>query len=196
MGFIARKREAKEIERRVRFKQGKSKIENYIKKLKSSENKLLELGKRAHKLGDEPQFRHIAKAVLWTQEQRNRWDRYLLQMETMEARRDQVQATGSFVSSMKALTGSMLKGVSPEKLMQMQLDMEKALAKADSLEEMMAVMMDATAESVFSSEEATEEKIAELSRLMSEEAAQDESETFDGRIAEGLKAVEEELKKG
>jgi hypothetical protein len=196
MGLIARRREAKEIERRVRFKQGKSKIEGYIKKLKASESKLLELGKRAHRLSDKEQFSHIAQAILWTQEQKNRWDRYLLQMETMEARRDQVQATGSFVSSMTALTKSMLVGVSPAKLAEIQMDMERALAKADSLEEVMAVMMDATAESVFGSEEATEEKIAELGKLMSEEAAQDESEGFDGRIADGLKAIEGEMKKG
>lgn len=194
MDLFKGRREAKEIERRVKFKQGKTKVEGYIKKLRKSEEKLLELGKRAHRLGDREQLQHICRSILWTQEQRNRWERYLLQMETMEARRDQVAATGAFVESMKAMTQSMLKGASSKDMSKMQVEMEKALVRAQTLEETMDVVMEVSAESVFSSD-VGDDALSEMQSLLGQEAAEDEGEAFDARIAEGLKSIEAELKK-
>jgi hypothetical protein len=195
LNYFRRRKETKEIERRIKFKRGKSQVESYINKLAANEKKLFNLGKRSHKLGDKAQFVHIAKAILWTQEQRNRWERYLVQMETMEARRDQVQATGAFVGSMKAMTESMMQGASVKDITKAQVEMENALARAESVEETMNVVMEASADSAFSSDELTDEKINELQRIIAGDASVEEEDVFDSKISDGLKSIEEELKR-
>ena len=113
-GFFERRRQSKEIEREVKFKQGLSKVRSYVQKCNQAQKKYWELGKRSLKLGDKQQFENIAKAYLRAGEMANRWERYLVAMETVSLQRDQVKATGEFAQSMKALSDSMMSGANPE----------------------------------------------------------------------------------
>jgi len=192
---MKRRQEAKEIERRVRFKRNKSKVDSYVRKLREKESLFVVLGKKAHGLNDEVQFDQIAKNILWIQTQRHHWERFSLMLETMEARRDQVAATGAFVESMQAMTESILKGVDTGDLSKMQLQMERAMARAETVEEQIAVVMEVSADSAFGSMNSDEERLSELKVILGDGSTQDESEAFDGRIENGLKAIEEELKK-
>ena len=192
---MKRRREAKEIERRVQFKRNKAKVEGYVRNMKEKEQRFLALGKKAHRLGDQAQLDHIAKNILWIQGQRKHWERFGLMLETMEVKRDQVAATGAFVESMKAMTTSILKSVGAADLTKMQVDMERALARADTLEEQIAVVMEVSVDSAFTKMDEDSEQLGELKRLIGEESSQDEGETFDARIDEGLRSIEKELKK-
>lgn len=196
MGWLQNMRQSKEIKREMKFRRGKARINRYIQKSQEAKKKYWELGKKALKLGDRRQFQQLARAFQWTLEQINRWERYLIQLETVAARRDQVSATAEFMNSMKALSKSMLAGVSPEKIADMQVDLEKALAKAETLEETLDVVMDSSSDAIFASGELSEESIGEIEKAMMGETVHEEKvEAVDTKIDEGLKRIEDEMRK-
>ncbi|MFC1926887.1 hypothetical protein ACFLWV_03970 [Chloroflexota bacterium] len=194
-GFFERRRQTKEIQREIRFKQGLSKVRAYVQKCNQSQKKYWELGKRALNLGDRQQFENISKAYLRTRDTIVRWERYLVAMETISIQRDQVKATGEFAKSISALSNSMMAGAKPEDVTKMQLELEGALTRAQTLDETLAAVMDATSDTIFSSEGLSEESLQEIEAAMSGEAAHEAGEALDDRIAAGLRQIEGEMRK-
>jgi hypothetical protein len=195
-GFLERRRQEKEIQREVKFKQGLSKVRAYVEKCNQAQKRYWELGKRSLKLGDRKQFENITKAYLRTGEMANRWERYLVAMETVGLQRDQVKATGMFAQSMKALSDSIMAGARPEDITKMQMELERALAKAETLDETLSAIMDATNEAIFSGEGLSEESLKQVETAMSGEAVHEEGAAIpDERISQGLRRIEEEMKK-
>lgn len=195
MGFLDQRRQKKEIERDVKYKQGLSKVRGYVQKCNQAQKRYWELGKRSLKLGDRQQFENIAKAYLRAIEMANRWERYLVAMETISLQRDQVKATGVFAESMKALSDSMMAGAKPEDVVKMQTELERALAKAETLDETLSAIMDSTSDTIFSGEGLSEESLRDVEAAMSGEAVRDESAATEDRISQGLRSIEEEMKK-
>ena len=195
LGFRDRRRQTREIEREIRFKQGLSRVRSYIQKCQQSQKRIWELGKRALKLGDRQQFEHIARAYLRTGDLIMRWERYLVAVESMALQRGQVKATQEFVKSMGALSESMMTGASPEDVVKMQQDLEIALERAQTLDETLAAVMDATSDTVFSAEGLSEESLKEVEAAMVGEAGAEESGALDVRISQGLKRIEDEMRK-
>jgi len=194
-GFIERRRQAKEIEREVKFKQGLSRVRNYIRKCNDAQKKYWQLGKRSLKLGDRQQFENVAKAYLRTGEMVNRWERFLVAMETVSLQRDQVKVTGEFAKSMGALSTSMMAGASPQDITKMQIDLERALAKAHTLDETLSAVMDVTSDTIFTSEGLSEDSLQQVEAAMKGEAAHEEGGALDDRISAGIRRIEEEMKK-
>jgi hypothetical protein len=128
-------------------------------------------------------------------EQANYWERYLLQLETLSVRREEVAATGDFIKGVSAVTSSILRGASPEQIVAIQAKMQQALVRAETLQELLSVAMDSSAEAVFSSDQLDEKKLNELAVQMGSEAAADEGASYDQRIAQALKQLEEEMRK-
>lgn len=199
MPLFEGRRQTREIQRELQFRKGKARVNSYIQKCQQNRKKYWELGKKALRLGDKRQFQQIARAYQWTLEQVNRWERYLLQLETVSARKDQVKATGAFIGSMKAMSKTMMAGASPREIAKMQVNLEKALTRAETLDETLSLVMDASSETIFTSDELSEEKIGEIEKAMAGEAVHEEgegvSEKADAGIDEGLKKIEEEMKK-
>jgi hypothetical protein len=194
-GFFERRRQTKEINREVKFKQGLSRVRNYVNKCHQAQKKYWDLGKRALSLGDRQQFENVAKAYLSTGEAANRWERYLVAMETVAVQRDQVRATGEFAKSMGALSASMMAGAKPEDITKVQIELERALTRAQTLDETLAAVMDASNESIFSSEGLSDKSLEDIESAMKMETAQEEGGALDERIASGLSRIEEEMKK-
>lgn len=194
-GFIERRRQEKEIQREVRFKQGLAKVRAYVQKCNQAQKRYWELGKRALKLDDRQQFENIARAYLRTGEIANRWERYLVAMETVSIQRDQVKATGVFAQSMKALSESMMAGAKPQDITKMQMELERALSRAETLDETLSAIMDATSDTIFSAEGLSEESLRQVEAAMSGEAVHEEDAATDDRIAQGLRRIEEEMRK-
>jgi hypothetical protein len=189
------RKEKRELEREIRFRQGLSRIRNYVERSRQTQKRFWELGKRALQLGDRRQFQNLALAYLRTGEVINRWERYLVAMETVAVQRDQVKATGEFLKAMGALADSITEGARPEELLKMQRDLERALTRAQTLDETLSIVMDAAGETLFSAEGLSEEALKELEGAMGREAAREEREGLDQRIAEGLRRIEEEMRK-
>lgn len=190
-----KREETKEVEREVQFRRGLARVRNYISKCQKSKKRYWKLGKRVLQLGDQQQFRQIARTYLWTTEQIDRWERYLLQLETVAARRDQVKATSEFMKSISALSQSMMAGASEEDVAKMQVELEKAIARSEMLEETMAMVMDASSETVFGSEELSEEAVDRIESAMTEAAEVEEGEAFNAKIEEGLRQIGEAMRK-
>jgi hypothetical protein len=196
MGILGGRRQKKEIEREVRFKQGLSRVRSYLQKCNQAQKRYWELGKRALKLGDRQQFENIARAYLRTGDTMARWERYLLAMETVAIQRDQVKSTSEFAGSMKALSDSMMIGAKPEDITKMQVELERALARARTLDETLAAVMDATSDTIFSAEGLSEDSLKEIERAMRGEVEYEVGEAaVDERIARGLQRIEEEMRK-
>ncbi len=197
----------REIERDMQARRGKVQIQRHISAQRRMSSKLWQMGKRALQLGDRRQFASIGRQYLWTLEDVKRWERYLLAFESIEARRDQARSMAEFMRSIQAMSRSMMANASPEALASTQKDLELGIARAQNMEQMLDYMMDMTDETVFSFEEAGEEEqeraIAELEREMQAEATAEGSQTaeagagdvLDARIAEGLKAIENEMRR-
>jgi len=202
-GFLERRRQDKELQREIKFKQGLSKVRAYAQKCQQAQKRYWELGKRSLKLGDRQQFENIVKAYLRTGEMANRWERYLVAMETVSIQRDQVKATGVFAQSMQALSDSMMAGAKPEDISKMQLSLERALTKAETLDETLSAIMDATSETIFSAEGLSKEALQEVEAAMGGEAIHETGagvraaadDEVGERITQGLRRIEEEMKK-
>ena len=146
MPLFGKSKQEKEIEREVKFKQGLAKARGYINKSQESQRRLWALGKRSLELGDRRQFENITKAYLRTADVITRWERFIVTAETVAVQRGQVKATGDFISSMNALSDSMMAGASPEDVTKMQVGLETALTRAQTLDETLTAVMDATSD--------------------------------------------------
>lgn len=198
-GWENRKQE-REIERDLEARRGKMQIQRHIKKQQEMSKKLWALGKRALVLDDTRQFEQIGKQYLWTLQDIKRWERSLLTFEAIEARRDQVKSVGEFMKSVQAMSKSMLANAKPADLAKMQRDVEMGLARAQNLEQTLDYLMDMTDETVFAMDESADTELdaslQELAKTMKQETETPPADdNLDARIAEGLKKIEEEMKK-
>lgn len=185
----------RELEREIQYRQGRSKVQRFIRSAVKVQRTYWRLGKEALRLGDTEQFRRLAAAYLRTAEHVNRWQRYLLQLETLGVRREEVSATGEFIRSVSAMTASMLRGAGPEQVAKMQLRMEQALAKSAAVEEVLAVAMEASSDAVFGAEDPDGEQLGEITLAMTAEAEADEAGETDRRTAQSIRQVEEDMRK-
>jgi len=195
MKYWENRKKRKEIERNLRFRQGKSRIQQFIRKGQESRKRYWQLGQKALQLGDKKQFRQIAKAYLWTIEQTHQWERFLLMLETFEARRDQMAATGAYIDSMGALSKSILAGADPVQLARMQQDLEMALGRAECMEEGLSAVMDQSAEVLFPTAVDEDQEVGDLEKLMTGEARHQEDSVLDQRIEEGIAKLEQAMTK-
>jgi hypothetical protein len=184
-----------EMEREIKIRQGKASIRRHIRNQQKTMDRLWKLGKKALSLGDDAQFRRIGKLYLQAQEDISRWERYLLTFETLEARRDQAKATTNFLEAMKALNESLMETTSPQAMAQMQQDLAEGLARAETLEDRMAVMLELTDEALLGDEALSETDLSDLREMMGAEVVQEEADAFDARIEEGLRKIREEMEK-
>jgi hypothetical protein len=195
LSWFERRQTEKEMDREIKIRRGKASIRRHIRNQQKAAERLWELGKQALSLGDEVQFRRIGALYLKARQDVNRWQRYLLTFETLEARRDQAKATASFLEALKALNKSLLEASSPQTMARMQQDLAEGLARAETLEDRMAVMLELTDEAILAGEPVSTDDLSEVEGLMQAEVVADEAESFDARIEEGLRRIREEMEK-
>ena len=82
----------------------------------------------------------------------------------------------------------------PTKL-KMQQDVQMAMARAETLEETLTTVMDAAGDSLFAQGDISDESLNDLESAMRGEAVAEETNTLDQRISEGMKRLEEEMRK-
>ena len=194
MGLFKSKRQ-RQLEAEIQVRQSKARIQRFIRNARKVQNRYWDLGKQALRLGDREQFVQLASAFVRTREHANQWERYLLQLETLSVRHEEVAATGDFIKGISAITTSILRGASPDKVAAMQDKMTRALVKAQALEDVLAVAMESSADTVFGADELDDRKLEEFAGQMASEAEAEEGAAYDERIAQGLKQIEEEMRK-
>lgn len=189
------KRQKAEMDRDVQIRMGKTRLQRHLAKQQKMAIRLKALAKRALALNDEARFQQVGRQLLWTQQDIRRWEQYLLSLEIMEARRDQVKASTELIGAIKAMSESLNAVDSPQQVGELQHEVEEGLARAANIEERMAVMMDML-DSTLSADMHTQADEAALSNLessLTEEVAAAEASTFDAEIEAGLRKIREEL---
>jgi hypothetical protein len=193
--WIAERQQKKEYERDFQVRQGKKRIQRYIDQQRQMEQKLWALGKQALKLGDNAQFQMVGKQIIWTQNDITRWQRYLLSLETLEARRDQARMTGDFMQSLKAMSESLLVGIDSASLVDIEKNIDAGLERVKDLEDRMDLFMEMAEYTLVDIDRADRHRLNDLQSAMRQEAELDEANSFDAQIAAGLEKIRREMSK-
>jgi len=187
-----RRKEA-EFDRDVQVRMGKTRLKRHIAKQKQMYMRLRRLAKRALEINDQARFRQAGRQLLWTQRDLERWEKYLLSLELLEARRDQVKASVELIQSINAMSESLNELAEPQRIGELQRDLEEGLARASNLEERMAVMLDVMDETLSAEMLTEEDGLLSLETALSDEVAVEEATAFDRQIEEGLRQIRKEL---
>jgi chaperonin cofactor prefoldin len=196
MGLFKSKEE-KRIEWTIEVRRGLARIGRQIKTLEKNERGYIEKAKRARSMGANDQFEFLKKTLKKTALQRRQLERQLLNLETAAQIKDQVEANASFATAMGAVSKAIGQMFGSVNLTKTQAEFERSMAQAENMEERIAIFMDMSAESMLGYEGDADELVSddEIDRMLSVQAAEEESTAQDSEIAEGLSAVRAELKK-
>jgi len=196
---LFKSREEREMESLLRFRQGKSRINRFVQQAQTAGQRYWSLARQAYQLGDEEQFRQLATGYVRTRESINRWERYLIKLDSLELRRNEVASTGEFLKSIDAMTGSILQGAKPEEIARMQMDLEKAMLKTDALEQTLDIAMEAAGDSLTGSPELNDDVLQQIGVGMDGEpktvcdGGSDHDHDLDARLHDALKDVESRM---
>jgi len=195
--FLFRSKEEKqnavEMERDVQLRQGKNRIRAHIAHQNEMIPKLRTLAKRALAMGEEARFQQIGKQLIWTENDIIRWNKYTLTLDMMEARRDQVRASADLIHTVKVMTDSMTDLAGTEQVAQLQQQLDRSLAQADSMDERINIMMDAMDSTLSEGIPADEKSLEKLRESLGEEIVTQESAQFDKEIESGLDKIRKQL---
>ena len=182
-----------EVNRDVQIRMGETRVRRHIAHQKEMVHRLTGIARQALKINDEARFRQVGKQLLWTQQDVNRWEKYLLSLELLEARRDQVKSSVEILKAVKAMGESLAGLTSPEQVTSLQVEMEKALARATSLDERMEIMMEAMDTTLGADVQVDEGALEKLQESLSERVSGEEAAEFDSQIETGLREIRRQL---
>lgn len=187
------RRQEAELSRDVKIRLGMTRIRRHISQQKEISHRLTAIAKQALKINDEARFRQAGKQLLWTQQDIQRWEKYVLSLEMLSARRDQVKASVDVLQAVKAMSESLADLAGPEQLTDLHLELEKGLAQAGTLDERLEVMMEMMDSAVGTDGLVDESALKDLESSLSEKVAGEESSAFEKQIEDGLRSIRQEL---
>jgi hypothetical protein len=193
--LFGKSKEEKEIEREIRYRKARSTLQRYIDRLEKLQKMVFEQGKTATKLGEDKFVTRQAAKYLAIQDRIRRGQKMLLLMEEARVQREMVKVSGDFITFANDISQSIAEGPNVEKVAQMQTGMEKAMARAESLDEALSVAMDMASEGIMTSQDFSEKNVDEIVKSMQGEV-ESEEKGLDERISKGIKGVEDAMRKG
>ncbi len=186
------------LDREIEARRGLNLIRRNIRDLERNEKSYIDKAKRALQMGSADQSQFLKRTIKRTMAQKRAMERQLLNIETALQIKNQAEAHAQFARSMQAVSRSIADMFDATNLNQTQRDFEKAMLKAESLEQQMDTFLDMTASSMLGYEGNGEELITdgEIDRLLADEVLEEESASeLDRTIASGLRDVRAELGK-
>lgn len=195
MGLFHKKSKQEiEIEREISYRKAKATIKSYIDNCESIKKRYWEQGVESAKIGDEELLKRFAAGYFTMNDKIRKGKKLLLNMEGIKLQRETMHMSGDFVAFAKDMSSSILEGVDVKELAEMQLNLEKAIMKAEQVDMVLSTSMDMTSEKILSSPE-LDANLSNIIKTMEGEAVAGESK-MDTKIENGLKQVEEAMKKG
>jgi hypothetical protein len=191
---FTKSKEEKEIEREVAYREVKVTLNRYIDKCEELRKEYWNSGREAAKLGDQKLLRQFSLGVVSMEDRANRARKLLLYIKGIKLKGEDVKLSGEFVKFAKNISASILEGVDAKSISKMQVELEKAMSRAEQIDIALSTVMDVVSEGILSSPEMSEKNIAEVEQLIQKEAATAESE-IDLKIDEKLKRVEEAIRR-
>jgi hypothetical protein len=196
MKFIKSKQE-KEIERKLKARQGKKTVERHVSRQRAVIQKYWELAKRAYRLKDAKMFEQIATFILMTQRDITEWERRLIHFDMVEAQRDQVVAAAEFAQAYQEMAKSMLSSTDPASLAKIQKDIEVALMRAEMMDDVLENLMDMSEGMLENARlDDRNDEIKQIMAALKSEAEEESQAPDDAEIEASLRAIEEQLKRG
>ena len=195
---LFKSKEQRRIERDIQVRQGIQQIKRQVKSLEKNEAGYLEKARRAKQMGSNDQLALLRQAVKRAISSRMMLERQLLNIETAAQMKNQAETFGAFAKSMNAVSAAISEVFGSMDLAKTQMDFEKAMVQAESMEQRMSVFLDMSTESIGNLDTVDEGLTVsddEIDRLLDAEAAH-ESRAMDDEIADGLKEIEKELGRG
>ena len=194
MGLFKSRQERK-IQRDIDIRKGIARVKRQISDLAKNEKEWLDKAQRARQMGSVQELSFIKKTLKNTISQRRMLERQMLMMESAFQLKNQMETYQSFASSMGAVSKSIAEVFENTDLVKTQKEFESALAKAESMEQMMDVfltmssgtMMEVTGDSEQISDN-------EIDSMLDHRIGEAEGEGLDPEIEQGLKQIEEELR--
>jgi hypothetical protein len=195
MEFLERRRQRKEIERKIQAKEGKRHIDRHVRNQQKRLRQYWELAKRAYRLGDRPTFEKISKAIAGTRQDINRWERLMVTFELFEAQRDQAKAGSEFMRAFEAMAKSMLISADPADMARIMQRADMALALSDQMEDRLEDLMEMTDETLADVEAEHQGELAEIMKAIQAEAEEGAEPGFDEDLESAMKQIDEALQR-
>ena len=187
------RRQAAEQQRSQQLRIAKNRLSYHVVKQKDMVIRLTVLAKRAISLNDDANFKKIGRQIIWTRNDIQRWERYMLSLEMLEARYDQVRASVELLTAVKSMTDSLSDAAAPEKIGELQSNLEQGLAKAANLEQQMGMMMEIMDNTLAGDMKVDSSELSDLQTTLTGEVAQQESSAFDPEIEELRQKIRREM---
>lgn len=184
----------RDIERRMKVKQGRRKVERFINEQRKQVQRYWELAKRAYQLSDQEILKRLVSLIARTRHNINVWERRLLYFDMIEAQRDQAVAGAEFAQAFEAMAQTILAHAEPTELARIQANLERSLMVADELEDRLGDFqssLDEMLEQAPTPEERQE--LAEILRLIQKEAEQEPEAPLDQEIEATMKQIKDLL---
>jgi hypothetical protein len=195
---LFKSKEERRIERNIQVRKALTQIRRQLKANEKYELDYIEKAKRARKLGWTNQYEFLKKAIKKTATIKIRLERQLLALESATQLKDQAEGHYDFAKAMNAFSKSIAEVFGSTDMAKTQVNFEKAMSKAESIEERMDAFLETTSESMFGYEGSSEEELVsdgDIEKMLEEESAHEEREGIDDQIDKDLAGIEEELKK-
>jgi hypothetical protein len=188
-------KEERRMERNLQLRRVIVNLQRQIQKTEGHLRKYVEMAKRARRNGQLKDYESMKKAIRGTITQKVALERQLLSLEFAMQIKDQAEGQHDFAEAMNALSKSIADVFGATNMVQTQLNFEKAMAQADSMETRMEAFLENTADTMFSSEPSEESAVvddAEIEKMLQEEAEREERSSSK-KLDEEIAAIQREI---
>jgi len=190
---LFKSKEERRIERNIEMRKGTNAIRKNIQKLNKSEKEYIQKAQKARQIGAEEQFNFIKQMLKRTASQKKMLERQLLMLDTAVQIKNQAEAHSQFVQSMKSLAKAINLAFGATDFTAGYKEFEKAMAKAESMEERMELFLDMNNDSLMQQTDSELVSDKEIERMIDAQIEKDEKVEFDNEISQELKDIEKEL---
>lgn len=149
MGLFKSKEERR-IEREMKIRAGLRAIEKSVRQQEKFAEDFIKNAQHAKKIGDEGQYQFIRSALKKTATVKKMLERQLLAMKNAMLIQQQAQASQQFAESMQTMATQIGQVFADLDLTKTQVDWEKALNQAGTIEERMDLFLDSMEQSAIS----------------------------------------------
>jgi len=194
MGLFKSKEERR-IEREMKIRGGIRSIEKSIRQQEKFAADFIKNAQHARKIGDENQYKFIRSALKKTAAVKKMLERQLLSIKNAMLIQQQAQASQEFAQSMNLMAQEIGRVFGEMDLTQTQVQWEKAVAQAGSMEERMEVFLDSMEQTATSGTVSAKEELVtddEIDRMIQADVLAAEKQEL-GKLDELESEIAKEL---
>jgi hypothetical protein len=194
---LFKSQEERRIERTIQTRQAATHIRKQIKANEKYEAEYIEKAKRARKLGWSNQYEFLKKAIKKTATIRVVLERQLLALESAMQMKEQAEGHQEFAHAMNTISKSIAEVFGTTDLAKTQVNFEKAMAQASTIEERIDTFLDMTSESMFESAGGSDQELVkdeDIEKMISSEVQREEASSVND-LDQDISSIETEIGK-